>query len=344
MTRGTDPLPTYRLDPTDAQALAARALEASGASTASASSTARALVGAEIDGQAGHGLGRIPAYAAQLRTGKVDGHAVPTVERTRSASLWIDAGGGFAYPAIDLAIDRIPTLIAETGIVAAGIRASHHVGQAGATVERLADSGFVALLASNTPRAMAFHGGAKPMMGTNPIAFAAPIPQRPALVIDLALSLVARSKVVAARKAGRKIPTDWAIDATGAPTDDPEAALAGSLLPIGGAKGAALALMVEILCAALVGARFGWEASSFLDDHGDPPGVGQMLIALDPNAFAGAAYGARMRDLLATVGAEPDVRLPGDRRLERRARARTEGLEIPSELHEQIQRLAEPRA
>ena len=331
-----------RLDPAEAEALAVRALAASGASAAAAASTARALVGAEIDGQAGHGLARIPAYAAQVKSGKIDGQAVPRVVGARSASLWIDAGGGFAYPALDLAIARIPALIADAGIVAAGIRASHHVGQAGATVERLADRGLIALLASNTPRAMAFHGGARPMMGTNPIAFAAPIPGRPALVIDLALSLVARSKVVAAQNAGRKIPTDWAIDAAGRPTDDPATALAGSLLPIGGAKGAALALMVEILCAALVGARFGWEASSFLDDRGEAPGVGQLLIALDPAAFAGPAYGARMQDLLATISAEPGVRLPGDRRLERRARATA--IEIPAELHEQIQRLAEQRA
>ena len=337
-------MPALRLNPAEAERLAARALEASGASAASAASTARALVAAEVDGQPGHGLARIPAYAAQVKSGKVDGQAVPTAVQTRAASLWIDARGGFAYPALDLAIDRIPALVAATGIVAAGIRASHHVGQAGLTVERLADAGFVALLASNTPRAMAFHGGAKPMMGTNPVAFAAPIPDRPALVIDLALSLVARSKVVAAQKAGRKIPADWAIDAAGAPTDDPAAALAGSLLPIGGAKGAALALMVEILCAALVGARFGWEASSFLDDRGEAPGVGQMLIAIDPNAFAGPAYGARMQDLLATITAEPGVRLPGDRRLDRRRQARDAGLEIPADLHGEIQRLAERRA
>ena len=157
-------MPILRLDPAEAQALAARALEASGASVASAASTARALVGAEIDGQTGHGLARIPAYAAQVKAGKVDGHAVPAVVQARSASLWIDAGGGFAYPALDLAIERIRTLIADTGSVAVGIRASHHVGQAGAAVERLADLGLIALLASNTPAAVAFHGGAKPMM------------------------------------------------------------------------------------------------------------------------------------------------------------------------------------
>ncbi len=332
-----------RLTPAQAEALAERALAACGATASNARSTARALVAAEVDGQAGHGLARVPSYAAQVKAGKVKGDAVPTALRTRPASLRIDAHGGFAYPALDLAIEQLPAIARETGVAAAGIYASHHIGQAGLAVERLADRGLVALIVSNTPRAMAFHGGTKPMMGTNPLAFAAPIAGRAALVIDLSLSLVARSKIVAAQKAGRKIPTDWAIDAAGAATDDPSAALAGALLPASGSKGAALALMVEVLCAALAGGRYGWEASSFLDDRGDPPGVGQMLVALDPDAFAGPGYGARMAGLVAAVGAEPGVRLPGERRLEQRARARAEGLAISPELHAQIEALTEKR-
>ncbi len=330
-----------RMTAAQAEVLVARALAACGTSASNAESTARALVAAEIDGQAGHGLSRVPGYAAQVKAGKVDGGAVPTALRSRPASLRIDARGGFAYPALDLAVERLPAIARETGVAAAGIHASHHIGQAGRSVERLADRGLVALIVSNTPRAMAFHGGTKPMMGTNPLAFAAPIAGRAALVIDLSLSLVARSKIVAAQKAGRKIPTDWATDAAGAATDDPSAALAGALLPAGGSKGAALALMVEVLCAALAGGRFGWEASSFLDDRGDSPGVGQMLVALDPDAFAGPGYGARMGELVAAVCAEPGVRLPGDRRLEQRARARIDGIAIAPELHAQIEALAE---
>ncbi len=329
-----------KLDPAQAESLVTRALRACGASGPSAASTARALVAAEVDGQGGHGLSRVPSYAAQLKKGKVRGDAVPTVSRSRSGSLWINAHGGFAYPALDLAVAELPGICAGTGVAAAGIHASHHIGQAGLTVERLAERGLIALIVSNTPRAMPFPGGSKAMMGTNPLAFAAPIPGRAPLLVDLALSLVARSKIVAAQKAGRKIPADWAIDAHGTATDDPAAALAGALQPVGGAKGAALALMVEVLCAALVGARYGWEASSFLDDRGDSPGVGQMLIALDPGAFAGPGYGPRMLDLVGAVGAEAGVRLPGDRRLASRERVRAEGLAIAPDLHHQIEELA----
>lgn len=324
----------------DAEALAVRALVAAGTSAANAASTARALVAADMDGQSGHGLSRVPAYAAQVKAGKIAGHAVPTAARTRAASVRIDAHGGFAYPALDLAITELKSMAAAAGVAAATIHGSHHIGQAGRSVERLADGGFVALIVSNTPRAMAFHGGARPMMGTNPLAFAAPVAGREPIVIDLSLSLVARSKVVAAKQAGRKIPLDWATDAGGAPTDDPAAALAGALQPAGGAKGAALALMVEILCGALAGGRFGWEASSFLDDRGDPPGVGQVLIAFDVTAFAGAGYTERVAALLAAVAAEPGVRVPGDRRLAQRRRALSAGLAMTPELHAEISRIA----
>ena len=327
--------------PADIEGLVARALEKCGTSPGNAASTAAALIAAEIDGQLGHGLSRVPSYAAQVAAGKVAGHAQPEATRTRAAAFRIDAKDGFAYPALDLAIASLSGAAPETGIAAAGIFRSHHIGQAGRTVERLADLGLVALVVSNTPQAMALQGGKRPMLGTNPLAFAAPIRGRPALVIDLSLSLVARSKIIAAEKAGREIPNDWATDADGAPTSDPAAAMRGALLPAGGAKGAALALMVEILCAALAGGHYGWEASSFLDDRGAPPGVGQLIIALDPQAFSGELYPTRMADLLSAVAAEKGVRLPGDRRLIAREAARTRGLAVAPELHAQIVRLAE---
>jgi (2R)-3-sulfolactate dehydrogenase (NADP+) len=327
------------LTPDAAQDLAMGALVAAGASEANAQATAIALVAAEVDGQTGHGLSRVASYAAQLRAGKVDGRATPELER-KGGVLDIDARGGLAYPALDLAIGALPDVARALGIAAAGIRRSHHIGQAGRAVERLADQGLVALIVSNTPAAMAFHGGAKPMMGTNPLAFAAPLPDRPPLVIDLALSLVARSKIIAAQRAGRPIPGEWANDAAGQPTTDPAAALAGALAPAGGAKGAALALMVEVLCGALVGGQFGWEASSFLDDKGASPAVGQMLMALDPAAFAGPGFLDRMGVLAAAMEASDGVRLPGDRRLAARARAEREGLTINAALHAELIALA----
>ena len=333
-------MPDAPLSLADAESLAARALAAAGASRDNAGSTARALVAAEADGQAGHGLSRVPSYAAQLKAGKVDGRAIPVLNRTRAAAVRIDAKGGLAYPALDRAIDMLAPLTREAGVAAAGVFASHHIGQAGRTVERLADAGLVALIVSNTPQAMAFQGGAKPMMGTNPLAFAAPLPGRAPLVIDLALSLVARSKIVAAQKAGQPIPEGWANDADGRPTTDANAALAGALAPAGGAKGAALALMVEVLCAALAGGQYGWEASSFLDDKGPSPSVGQMILALDPAAFAGPDFLPRMGVLVAAIEAEDGVRLPGDRRLANRARAAKGGLTIAPALLADINALA----
>jgi (2R)-3-sulfolactate dehydrogenase (NADP+) len=328
------------LSPADAEALATRALTACGVSLNNATSTAQALVAADVDGQSGHGLSRLPGYAAQVKACKIDGKALPALSRPRAGLLQVDAKGGFAYPALDLAIDALPGLAVEAGVAAAGIHSSHHIGQAGRTVERLAKAGLVALVVSNTPAAMALPGGTKPMMGTNPLAFAAPINQRAPLVIDLALSLVARAKIVAAQKAGKSIPADWATDASGKPTTDPTAALAGALAPIGGAKGAALALMIEILCGALAGGRYGWQASSFLDDRGGPPGVGQVLVVFDPKAFGGPGFATRMEGLLAAFKADVSVRLPGERRLANREKARLNGISLPPELHAQIDQLA----
>jgi len=183
---------SVRLSLEDAEDLVVRALVASNTSEANARSTAAALVAAEADGQKGHGLSRTPSYAAQARAGKIDGFATPLLTRPASALLRIDARSGFAYPAVDLACKELPDLVGITGIAAACIFNSHHLGQAGAHAERLAKQGLVALLFSNSPKAISFWGGHEPMMGTNPVAFAAPQVEAEPLVIDLALSRVAR--------------------------------------------------------------------------------------------------------------------------------------------------------
>lgn len=331
-----------RLSLAEAEALAFMALVASRVSKGSASATGRALVAAEADGQAGHGLSRLPSYALHARVGKVDGFAVPTVEYVRPAALIVDAAHGFAYPAINLALDALAPLARQTGVAVALIRRSHHFGQAGAHAERLAAQGLVCLVFGNTPRAMAFWGGRRPAMGTNPIAFAAPLPDgRAPLVIDLALSVAARGTIVAAERAGKTIPAGWAVDADGRPTTDPAQALAGALVPIGGAKGAALALMVEVLAGALTGGSFGWEATSMFDGEGGAPDMGHILLAFDPAPLAGAAFSARMMNLLQALEAEPGARLPGSRRLANRERAAHEGITLPATLQREIQALTD---
>jgi len=290
----------------EAESLVARALIRCRTSEANALCVARALVAAEADGLKGHGLSR-------------------------------DAATGFAYPAIEAALARLPAMAREAGVVTAAIRRSHHCGAAGHPVERLAAQGLVALMFANTPAAIAPWGGAKAVFGTNPIAFACPLPDRAPLVVDLALSKVARGNILAAKQKGEKIPRGWALDAQGEPTTDPDAALAGTMLPLGDAKGTPLLLMVELLAAGLTGANFAAEASSFLDDKGPPPGTGQLIIAFDPIAFGGT--GEHVAHLIASIETQPGTRLPGSRRLAARRKAASDGLVLSDALINEIESL-----
>ncbi len=297
-----------------------------------ARSVARALVAAEAEGQKGHGLSRVPTYAAQAKVGKVDGFARPALTWPRPAAAVIDARNGFAYPALDAALAALPDATRQYGIAAAGIHHSHHCGVAGHPVEHLAKEGLLALLFANTPGAIAPWGGARAVFGTNPIAFACPLPGEPPVVVDLSLSKVARGNILAARQKGEAIPEGWALDAAGQPTTDAAAALAGTMLPLGDAKGTALALMVELLAAGLTGANFAADASSFLDAEGGPPGTGQLLIAFDPTAVGGEGALAHFGTLAKAIHDQPGARLPGARRLAAREKAAREGLAISDRL------------
>lgn len=324
-----------------AGALVTRALVASRTSEANARAVARALVAAEADGQAGHGLSRVPSYAAQARAGKIDGFATPAVTQTRAASLMVDAQHGFAYPAFDAGRSRLVELTNSAGVAVAGFSMSSHAGALGLEVEKLAESGLVTLAFANTPKAMAPAGGKRALLGTNPIAFAAPQRDAPPLVVDLALSEVARGKIMAAAQKGVPIPESWALDADGMPTTDAKAALAGTVRPLGGAKGFALAIMVEVLAAALVGARLSKDATSFFDDKGGPPEVGQLIVAIDPGALAGReAMLDRIADLASAMAGDGDARMPGTRRVALRERARRDGLRVDAKLAAEIEALA----
>jgi len=315
----------------DAEELVSRTLLRARTGADNAASVARALVAAEADGLKGHGLTRVPSYAAQTKVGKVDGFAKPVLTRARASLLVIDAANGFAFPALDTAVAALPEAAGSQGVAAAAIRRSHHCGAAGFTVERLAESGLVALMLSNTPSAMAPWGGSKAVFGTNPIAFACPLNGRAPLVIDLSLSKVARGNIVTAKQRGEKIPPGWALDEGGQPTSDPDAALRGTMVPAGEAKGTALALMVELLAAGLTGANFAAEASSYLDAKGPPPGTGQLIVAFDPSAFGGNAV-ARFALLAQSIERQEGARLPGARRLAARKKAASEGLSISDAL------------
>lgn len=323
------------------ESLARAALERAGASPAMAGATASALVRADAQGLSGHGVSRVPQYAAHLRNGRADGNAIPRVLRERGGAALVDAGNGLAYPACGLAAEEVIRRARALGIAFVGVTNSHHSGASALHLEPVARAGLIGLMFTNSPAAMPAWGGKTPLFGTNPIAAVFPRRGTAPLIVDLSLSEVARGKIMVAAKAGKPIPLGWALDREGSPTTDAAAALEGSMLPAGGVKGAMLALVVELLCCALTGARFGFEADSFFTDEGNRPGIGQAFLAIDPGALAGNdAYHERIETLLAAMLADPGVRLPGERRLRLAAAAEREGVDIPETLHAQLQALA----
>lgn len=318
----------------DLRAQVERALQSAGANEAMALATARALVLAESQGIGSHGLSRVAQYAAHLRNGRVDGAAVPRIARERGGAVLVDAGCGLAFPACELAVGEAIARARAHGIAIAGVTNSHHAGVLVDHLRPAAAAGLVGLGFANSPAAMPAAGGRHAIFGTNPVAAA--FPRRAGddpLLIDLSLSEVARGKVMLAAKKGVPIPVGWALDAHGSPTTDAHAALDGSMLPIGAAtstKGAMLALVVELLVTALIGAQFGFEASSFFVDEGNRPRIGQAFIVIDPGALAGsAAYLDRAETLVVEMLKDEGVRLPGARREALRRQAEAEGIEVP---------------
>ena len=329
---------TERLSFQESKALIHRALAKADVANEIAASVAHAPATAEAEGQAGHGFSRLADYIAQVKSGKINAAAAVSVNRASPAVLHVDAGLGFAFPAIDAALEAGLPIAREMGVVVMAVGNSHHCGALSVHVERIARQGLIGLMVANTPKAIAPWGAKDAVFGTNPIAFATPVPDAPPLVIDLSLSKVARGKVMAAKKAGRDIPSGWALDAEGRDTTDPEAALAGTMVPIGEAKGTALALMVEVLAVALTGSAFSSEAGSFFHAEGAAPRVGQTLIAIDPGGRSD--YGARLSQLLSQISEMEGARLPGERRRLALEKAHQVGIDVPRALVDQARVLA----
>lgn len=317
----------------DARQRVSAALQRAGASAAMAEATARALVLAEAQGLASHGLSRVSQYNGHLRHGRVDGAAVAWIATTRGAAAVVDAGTGLAFPACELAVAEAMRRACEFGVSLVGVTNSHHAGVLVDHLRPAAEAGLVGLGFANAPSAMPAPGGRHPIFGTNPIAAIFPRRGDTALMIDLSLSEVARGKLMLAAQKGERIPLGWAVDPQGEPTTDPKAGMDGSMLPIGAAsspKGAMLALLVELLVTALIGANFGFEASSFFADAGNTPRIGQTFIVIDPGALAGREnFLDRVEVLVREMLVDDSVRLPGARREALLRTAMARGIDVP---------------
>jgi (2R)-3-sulfolactate dehydrogenase (NADP+) len=327
----------------EAREAVARSLQRAGANETMAAATARALVLAEAQGLASHGLSRVGQYATHLRNGRVDGSAVPIVRQAKGGAVLIDAHEGLAFAACERAVAEGIARAPDVGISIAGVTNSHHCGVLIDHLRPVAKAGMVGLGFANSPAAMPAAGGRHPIFGTNPVAAIFPRRGEEPLMIDLSLSEVARGKLMVAAKEGRSIPLGWALDRDGQPTTEPKAGMEGSMLPIGAIsspKGAMLALTVELLVTALIGANFGFEASSFFVDEGNRPRIGQVFIIIDPASLAGsAAYLDRVEVLVAEMLRDEGVRLPGMRREQLRRRAQEQGVPVPDSLLEQWARV-----
>jgi (2R)-3-sulfolactate dehydrogenase (NADP+) len=330
-----------RVDPQELETLMVRALVASGASRATAAATAAALLAAEMEGIASHGVSRMPQYCSHLRNGRASGSAVPKVVRDSKAACLVDAKQGLAYHACALAVREAIERAKQFGVSFVAITNSNHFGVAAYHVEAIAAVGLVGFAFSNSPAAMPAWGGKRPLFGTNPIAATFPRRTQPPLVIDLSLSAAARGRIMVAAREGKPIPEGWALDREGRPTTDAKAALEGSMLPSGGVKGAMLALTVELLVCSLSGAAYGFESDSFFTEEGRPTRIGQAFLAIDPGALVGRdAFYERVETLVAAMIEDPAVRLPGERRRQNREKAERDGVAIPVELMDKIRALA----
>lgn len=292
----------------DLRSILTGACLAVGCDEANAVSLIEATLSAHQFGPQAMGLPHLADYLEAFEAGRIDGRAAPKIARPFPAVISVDAQGGIAQTGFDLAF---PTLIEQAralGVALFTQRNSYTAGELGYYVRRLAEKGLIALAATNGPALMAAAAGGQRVYCTNPLAFAAPGgPDRGQVVVDQASSATAFVKVVEAAARGAVIPDGWAIDARGAPTTEAARAVEGALLPFGGARGANIALMVELLAAGISGANWSLDAGDFR--AGDKsPGIGLTVMALMPPPGFAERAADHMRRL-----AGHGVHVPGQR-------------------------------
>jgi len=323
-----------RLSMDEAMRLCVGAAMAKGASDEVAHSLAASVVQPEAEGQASVGLAHFIDYLEALEAGRIDGHAVPSITQPVATVIVSDAGGGAAHPGFDRAFDDIVATAQKLGLCLFLQRNAFTCGALGAFAKRLADRGLVALAATNGPALLAGSGGTKPVYCTNPMAFAAPCEGAPPLLIDQSSSATAFVNIRAAAERGEQIPAGWALDADGKPTTDAKAAVTGTLLAFGGARGANIALMVEVLSAGLSGANWSVDAPSF-GSGSECPGTGLFVLAIDPKIFE-PDFATRVGDHARRLSSEYGVHIPGPAKARAEADARRDGLAVDRAVHARI--------
>ncbi len=313
------------------------ALLRAGADEPNASAVAETVALAERDGASAHGLFRVPGYVASLRSGKVNGRATPALRFLAPGLLRVDGDDGFAPLALRRLREPLADAAREQGVAVAALVRSFHFAALWIEVESLAEEGLVALACCSSKPGVAPAGGTTPSFGTNPLAFAWPRPEREPMVFDQASATMSRGDVQLVARAGGLLPEGVGLDAEGRPTRDPNEVLRGALLPFGGHKGSAIALMVELLAGPLLGEVTAIEAGAADNGDGGPARGGEFVLAIDPSRFGSETEWLRRGEaLFAEMLGQEGVRLPGDHRRARRAEIATRGVEVPLSLLQSI--------
>ena len=299
--------------------LAFNCLSKAGADNENADAVANTVMRAEQDGSVSHGLFRIPGYVASLNSGKVNGKANPKPEQVTPALVRCHGQNGHAPLAINRSVEMLAQSAKTCGIAALSLTHSHHFAALWPETEALAERGLVGFACVSYMPMVAPTGGTKALFGTNPIAFAWPRPNKVPLVVDMATAAMAMGEVQIAARDGHRVPLGTGLGADGELTDDPSEILKGVLLPFGGHKGSAIAMMVELMAGPMVGEGFSFEAGETDNNDGGPPQGGEFILAIDPKIMGGDNWAVHAEKLFEKLESIDGIRLPGQRRHKLRA-------------------------
>lgn len=306
------------------------------------------LVFADLRGISSHGVQRLPFYLKRLRAGGTDPAAAPEVVDEGAGTALIDARNGMGQVACMAAIHLAAQKATEVGTACVGVRGSSHNGALSYYTMKLAEQGLIGFAFTNTTPLMAAWGGMGSVVGTNPLAFAAPFRPGQPFVFDAAMSTVAAGKVRAAAARGERIPPGWIVDEHGQDTDDPAAFVKGTLLPFGQHKGYGLALLVEIMASVLTGAGMLHQNPFWQSAVGEPVNIGHAFLAIDVRRFMPLeAFQLRMEWMAEVLHATPPaagsngVIIPGEIEHDLEQRRMVEGIPLDESTWDALRDAAE---
>jgi len=295
--------------------LAKKTLLFNGCDEENASILSDTIMRAERDGSLSHGLFRLPAYVASLKSGKVNGKARPEVKKISPSAIKVLGSSAFAPMVLKVGLPELIKLAKETGVAVLAITNSHHMAAMWPETEAIAEAGLVGFACTSYKPMVAPAGAKKSLFGTNPISFAWPRPGKTPVVYDMATAAMAMGEVMVAARDGHKVPLGTGLNKDGKETADPkEISKGGVLLPFGGYKGSAIAMMVELLAGALVGETFSYETAAKDNNDGGPPSGGEFILAISPEKISGSGWDKHADEFFKKMSSMEGVRLPGERR------------------------------